>query len=529
MLILKDVTYIHPDREILFSGINFIVNPHQKIALIGNNGTGKSTLLKLMAGILTASGGTIKATSRPYYMPQVTSQYTNCTVAEALLVSEKINALNKILAGQASEEAFHALDDDWTIEDRCREAFDHWKLGDINLSNQMSALSGGQKTRVLLAGIRIHQPEIVLLDEPSNHLDAESRLLLYDYIRNTNHTLVVVSHDRELLNLMPVMCELSEKNIITYGGNYDFYAEQKQMANEVLHQTLQNKEKALRKARETERNTLERQQKLDARGKKKQEKAGLPTIMMNTFKDRAEKTGSKLKGVHAERVGALKQELSQLRAGLPGMDKMKIDMDHSVLHKGKVLVTFKDVQFAYHDQLLWKQPLSFQIASGERLAVQGANGSGKTTLINLINGKLQPTGGTIIRADLNAIYIDQDYSLINGKLTVYQQAQDYNSGALQEHDIKIRLNRFLFSPEDWDKPCHVLSGGEKMRLMLCMLAIGNQAPDVILLDEPTNNLDLQNIMVLTNAINEYDGTLIVVSHDRYFLQQIKVDRVILLS
>jgi len=126
-------------------------------------------------------------------------------------------------------------------------------------------------------------------------------------------------------------------------------------------------------------------------------------------------------------------------------------------------------------------------------------------------------------AVVKAIYIDQDYSLINNKLNVYEQAQQFNSGVLQEHDIKIRLNRFLFTKEYWDKPCKALSGGEKMRLMLCSLTISNQAPDIIILDEPTNNLDIQNIEILTAAINEYRGTLIVISHDEYFLKQINVE------
>ena len=280
MLILQDVFYTHPDREVLFSGINFIVNPHQKIALIGNNGTGKSTLLKLMASVLPVSGGTVKTSSKPYYVPQIVGQYNNCSVAEALHIGEKLKALNDILGGQAAEASFHLLDDDWTIEERCLEALDHWQLKGMDLSQQMTALSGGQKARVFMAGIRIHQPEIVLLDEPGNHLDAEGRALLYDYIRDTRDTIVVVSHDRALLNLLPIVCELSEKGITTYGGNYDFYEEQKKIESDALQQGLQSREKALRKAKETEREALERQQKLDSRGKKKQEKAGLPTILI---------------------------------------------------------------------------------------------------------------------------------------------------------------------------------------------------------------------------------------------------------
>jgi len=208
------------------------------------------------------------------------------------------------------------------------------------------------------------------------------------------------------------------------------------------------------------------------------------------------------------------------------MDKMKMDFDNSALHKGKILITARDVNFGYDDRLLWMTPLNFQIRSSERIALKGLNGSGKTTLIKMILGELEPLSGTIDKAGVKAIYIDQDYSLINNNINVYEQAQRFNSGALQEHKMKIRLNRFLFTEAYWDKPCKVLSGGEKMRLILCCLTISNKAPDLIILDEPTNNLDIQNIEILTAAINEYRGTLLVVSHDEYFLKEIEVERLI---
>jgi ATPase subunit of ABC transporter with duplicated ATPase domains len=147
-------------------------------------------------------------------------------------------------------------------------------------------------------------------------------------------------------------------------------------------------------------------------------------------------------------------------------------------------------------------------------------------LIKIILGNLEPQTGTVYRADNQPVYLDQDYSLIDNRLSIYEQAQQYNTSALQEHEIKIRLARFLFTKEDWDKPCSALSGGEKMRLMLCCLIISNQSPDMIILDEPTNNLDIQNTEILTGAINEYQGTLIVISHDEYFLEQINAKQVI---
>ena len=526
---LQGVTYTHPNKDLLLTDLNLVINRQEKIALIGNNGTGKSTLLKILAGEVQPSGGFIKAASQPYYLPQLFGQFNGYTVARALRVEEKLTALSAILDGEVTENNLAMLDEDWAIEERCREALAHWQLERLDLTQKMETLSGGQKTKVFLAGIGIHRPEIVLLDEPSNHLDTLSRDLLYAYIESATHTLVVVSHDRTLLNLLPAVYELSGQGITAYGGNYDFYREQKRIESAALNQDLKSKEKALRKAKATERESMQRQQKLDARGKKKQEKAGLPTISMNTFRNNAENSTSRIKGVHAEKVEGISRELNRLRNELPETDKMKMGFDPSALHKGKVLVTARDVNAGYEDKLLWSEPLNLQLTSGERIAIKGPNGSGKTTLIKMILGECQPRAGIMDRVGVKSIYIDQDYSLIDNTLTVYQQAQQRNAASLPEHEIKIRLNRFLFTKDDWDKPGKALSGGEKMRLLLCCLTISDQAPDLIILDEPTNNLDIQNSEILTAAINEYRGTLIVVSHDDYFLEQVNVSQAIVLG
>jgi ATPase subunit of ABC transporter with duplicated ATPase domains len=496
--------------------------------LIGNNGVGKSTLLKIMAGHLHPSAGVVSTNTIPYYVPQHFGQFNDLTVAQALHVDEKLKALKKIIEGNATEANLALLNDDWLLEERCSEALAEWEIESIDLNRKMETLSGGQKTKIFLAGIAIHQPEMVLLDEPSNHMDVSARNILYNYIKTTSNTLIVISHDKTLLNLLGSVYELGRRGITVYGGNYDFYVEQKAILKNALDQDLKSKEKALRKAKEVERESLERKQKLDARGKKKQEKAGLPTISMNTFKNNAEKSTSRIKDAHAEKVETLSQALSEMRKALPDADKIKIDLDNARLHRGKKLITATDINFAYNNRLLWRQPLSFSITSGERIVIKGGNGSGKTTLIKIILGEIQPLSGIIDRAETRSIYIDQDYSLIDNKLTVYEQVQQFNYDKLQEHELKIRLNRFLFTREYWDKPCGTLSGGEKMRLMLCCLMISNQAPDIIILDEPTNNLDIQNTEILTSAISDYKGTLVVVSHDKHFLEQMNVEQEIVL-
>ncbi len=527
MLILHNISYQHPTRELLFDSLNFSISPHDKIALIGNNGSGKSTLLKIMAMELQPLDGQLRADVEPYFVPQIFGQFNDLTIAQALKIDKKLHALREILNGNVTEEHYTSLDDDWTIEDRCNEALQYWQLTAIDLSQKMETLSGGQKTKVFLAGISIHQPELVLLDEPSNHLDIQGRQLLYDFIRSSKSTLLVVSHDRKLLNLLDTVCELNRHGINVYGGNFDFYKAQKRIENNALIQDIQSNEKALRKAKEKERETLARQQKLDSRGKAKQEKAGVARIMMNTLRNNAENSTSKLKSIHTERIDGISQKLQELRSSRPDLDKMKFGFDGAALHNGKNLFKAANINFAYKTRLLWRDDLNLRITSGERIALKGANGSGKTTLIKLILGDLAPQSGTIYSAaGIKTVYIDQDYSLINNHLNVYEQAQQSNTSALQEHEIKIRLNRFLFAKETWDKPCNVLSGGERMRLSLCCLTISNQSPDMIVLDEPTNNLDIQNIEILTAAINEYQGTLMVVSHDEYFLKEININRIV---
>lgn len=526
MLILQNISYAHPNKNLLFDSINLAVTQYEKIALIGNNGSGKSTLLKLISKELQPLSGELIVKSEPYFVPQIVGQFNHLTIGQALKVEDKLQALQEILSGDVSVENYTILNDDWTIEERCNEALKYWQLTNLDLSQKMETLSGGQKTKVFLAGISIHQPQLVLLDEPSNHLDISGRQLLYGFIQSTRSTLIIVSHDRKLLNLLDKVVELSKRGITIYGGNYDFYSQQKQTEQNALSQDLLSKEKALRKAKEKERETLERQQKLNSRGKGKQEKAGVARIMMNTLRNNAENSTSRLQGAHTEKIAGIKEELQELRSALPGIDQMKFGFDHSSLHKGKILFKADDINYSYNNHPLWNKNLTFEITSGERLVLKGLNGSGKTTLIKIITGKTGVKTGTVYLAESKSVYIDQDYSLIDNQLKVYEQVQQLNVSALQEHELKTRLNRFLFTKDDWDKSCSALSGGEKMRLILCCLTISNQAPDIIILDEPTNNLDIQNIEILTAAINEYEGTLIVVSHDETFLEQANIKRTI---
>lgn len=523
---INQVSYVHPDKEVLFQNISFSVNKGEKVSLIGNNGCGKSTLLRIISGEFTPSNGQIVCSDTPYHVPQHFGQYNCLTVAEAMKVDIRIQALHAIIGGDTSIENFTLLNDDWGIEERCLAALASWQLKHVSLSQSLQTLSGGEKTKVFLAGIAVHHPDIILMDEPTNHLDSKSREQLYRFISTSAACMIIVSHDRQLLNLLNRTFEMERHGITTYGGNYDFYKMQKSQIINALQVQLSEKEKALRLAKKEAQEAAERKQKHDVRGMKQNIKKGVPRMGMHTLQDKAEKSSSKLNDVHANKVENISDNLLQIRNSIPILPSMKLNFDSSSLHKGKILINATDINFAYEKNELWKIPLTFKIRTGERIAICGRNGSGKTTLLKLISGDLEPTSGVIERAGSNLIYIDQEYSLIHPQLTLLQQVEQFNSRLLHEHEIKTILNRYLFSKEVWDKTCDKLSGGEKMRLMFCCMMISNNIPDFFILDEPTNNLDIQNIEIITKMMKEYQGTLLVVSHDKYFIKEIDITKIL---
>ncbi|HEY1047126.1 MAG TPA: ABC-F family ATP-binding cassette domain-containing protein, partial [Bacteroidia bacterium] len=504
MIILQDIVYQHPDKETLFEGLNLSITRREKTGVIGNNGAGKSTLLNIIKGELKPLSGTVFTAYKPYLVSQHFSFEEHETIADVLQIKEKLMSLRSILNGNVNQELLDTLEDDWTLEERLHQALSNWGLNHCHADTLMTELSGGQRTRVLLAGIQFHHAKIVLMDEPSNHLDAEGRQLLYDFVQNTDLCLMVVSHDRNLLNLMNNITEIDKKKIQVFGGNYEFYKEQKSLERDALHQSFKDAEKALRKAKLIEKETIERRNRQDNRGKKKSEKAGMPTIAMNTLRNQAEKTTAKLKDVHEEKISDLQSKHLELGKEIRSKQNMKFDFDHSHLHKGKILFNAISVNIHFSGKELWTEPLNLTIRSGERWQIKGSNGSGKTSLLKLITGELKTEIGEIQRADFSFVYIDQTYSIVDTDLSVYELAETFNKENLEQHEIKTRLNRFLFNTSYWQKPCKVLSGGERMRLTLCCFSILGKSPDMMILDEPTNNLDVQNVEVLTEAIQSYE-------------------------
>lgn len=523
-IVIKSLSYIHSDRETLFQHISFAIAKGNKASLVGNNGTGKSTLLQIIAGQLQASAGDISLAEKPYYVPQHLGQYDTYTVAQALGIEQKFNAYEAILKGDASVENFTTLNDDWTIEERVQNAFAYWHLQHLSLRQPMHLLSGGEKTKVFLAGILIHEPAIILLDEPSNHLDAQSRELLYEFILRSKETLLLVSHDRTLLNLLDLTLELSKTGVEAFGGNYDFYKTQKEGKLEALETQLDEKEKTLKQAQQRARELAEQRQRQEIRGKANGLKQNLPKIVAGNLKSKAEISTAKAKEVQQDKMNEIGDSIRQIRTQIQEQQLLKIDLQKSGLHKGKILVDAKDINYGYERSLLWQMPLSFQLRSGDRIRIEGNNGTGKTTLLKLITGILEPTQGDVYRAEFKYLYIDQNYSIIDNKLTVFEQTQQFNERHLPEHELKMLLHHHQFAREVWDRKCAWLSGGEKMKLLLCCLAISNNTSDMLMLDEPTNNLDIYSQEVFTQAIKDFNGTILVIAHDQHFIDEIRIEQ-----
>ena len=522
-IIVNNLSYTLPDGRELFSGLNLSLHDGVKASVVGDNGSGKSTLLAILAGRLKASGGEVSVNGSLYFVPQHFGQFDGMTVAEALGIDGKLAAIERIIAGDMSEDNYNMLGDDWGIEERSLAALAKWDASHIGLGRDMAGMSGGEKTKVFLAGIEIHEPVNILMDEPTNHLDTSARNKLYAFIARSGATMIIVSHDRTLLNTLDTTYELTAKGVERFGGNYDFYREQTDIRRDALERRIEESDKAIRAASRKARHVIEQKERSDSRAPAKQHKERTLPGLINKMRGKSEESMARLRQAHDEKISTLKDERSELKGSLVRQADIRIALDDSLLHTGKILFEAEEINFAYRkDEYLWKEPLSFIIRSGDRIAISGPNGSGKSTLLQIILGSLEPHKGTVKRVPASHIYVDQEYSLVDNGLTVLEQLVRYNKRNLPDHILKTELHRFLFPAETWDKPCGVLSGGEKMKLILCCLLISNDNPDMFILDEPTNNLDIRSMDIITAALSDYKGTVLVISHDRYFLNDIGI-------
>ncbi|MBN1397259.1 MAG: ABC-F family ATP-binding cassette domain-containing protein [Bacteroidetes bacterium] len=516
--------YTFPDGFTLFKNISFNITGG-KTGIVGANGCGKTTLLKIITKECGPGEGSVLVNGNFAVLKQDQSGYYSLTLTEVLGLDKKLAALHAITAGKGTESDFSLIGDDWDIEERLTEILRTAGLAEIPAERLFGQLSAGEATRLLLVRCLLQNPDYIILDEPTNHLDGMNRELFYDMVGGYKKGLVAVSHDRQLLRLMDTIIEITSSAAKVYGGNYDFYANQKNTERTALEQKILTAKLELKKEQKTASDSTASRNKINNRAEKNSAKSGIPKNMLNKLRGKGEKTLAHISTVHEKKINRIQDHITELMQNLPMQKKLKIDLNTEPQYKGRILITAEGINIGYDGRLLWRQDIDFILYAKERISLAGNNGTGKTTLINLLTGKLKPACGRITRNNIRISIIDQKYELIDPDLTILENLKRYAPLHMREHELRIRLGRFLFYKDDVFKRARDLSGGEKFRItMACVLAVSNE-PDLIILDEPTNNLDLISIEQMQNALLEYSGAVLVISHDRDFLENIGIKTV----
>ncbi|BCK72290.1 ABC transporter [Streptomyces libani subsp. rufus] len=514
-IVCTGLGFTWPDGSPVLEDFPLAVGPG-RTGLIGLNGAGKSTLLKLIAGELTPTAGSIKVAGEVGYLPQHAPLDTALRVDQALGIATARAALHAIEGGDASEEHFTAIGDDWDVEERARATLDQLGLPGIDLDRTIGEVSGGESVLLRLAALLLRRPDVLLLDEPTNNLDVAARERLYTAVSGWSGVLVVVSHDRELLERVDRIADLRDGEVHWYGGNFSAYERALAVEQEAAERMLRVAEADVQRQK---RELADAQVKLARRvryGNKMHAQKREPKIVMNERKREAQVSAGKHRIMHTERLKEARDRLDEATEAVRDDDEIRIDLPHTAVPPGRTVLTLHDLQARYgvHADL--------EVRGPERIALTGHNGSGKTTLLRTVAGVIPPESGT---AETHVPYrfLPQRLEVLDPALTVAENVARFAPDATNNR-IRARLARFLFKGARADQLAGTLSGGERFRASLAALMLAEPAPQLLLLDEPTNNLDLASVRRLVTALESYEGALLVVSHDLTFLRDLGITR-----
>ena len=521
-IVCSNLSFAWPDDTPLFDDLSFSVG-EGRTGLVAPNGAGKSTLLKLIAGDCRPTAGSVSVDGAIGYLPQTLPFVAELTVAEVLGVAAAIEALELLTYGDAGEDVFTAIGDDWDIEERTRVQLDRLGLGHITLDRRLGTLSGGEVVSLGLAGQLLKRPDVLLLDEPTNNLDADARRKLYDALDDFTGCLLLVSHDRVLLDRMDCIAELHRGEIRFYGGNFTAYEEAVDDAQRVAQSNIRNAEQQLKREKRQRQQARERAARRSATAARNVKNAGLPKIVAGALKRSAQESAGRGDDVHAARVADAKTRLDDAERALRDDDVIVLELPDTHVPAGRTLFAAEGLTV---DGLFGGIDLT--VRGPERIALTGPNGAGKSTLLRIINGELTPEKGATQRFDGRVAHLSQRLDLLDDRRTVVESLTVF-APSLSETRRMHLLARFLFSGSRIHLPIATLSGGERLRATLACVLYAEPAPQLLLLDEPTNNLDLVSVGQLESTLNAYEGAFVVVSHDERFLAEIGIQRRLRLS
>ena len=492
--------------DTVLNDINFLINEGEKAALIGINGAGKTTLLKIITGEYEADSGEVvlqKGASMGY-LSQVIDVTSHRTIYEEMLdakkeiinMEQKIHALEQDISRLSGEELEKTMENYSRLTDRFEKANGYaWKseivgvlkgLGftESEFDTPIHTLSGGQKTRVALSRILLTQPDIILLDEPTNHLDMEAIRWLETFLSNYRGAVLIVSHDRYFLDrVVSKVIEIEGGNSQTFLGNYSQYAEKKKAQRDAQMKLYLNQQQEIKHQEEviTKLRSFNREKSIR----------------------------------RAESREKMLDKIERVEKPVVLNSRMRISLEPEVI-SGNDVLTIENLSKSFENKPLFRN-LHLSIQRGEVVGLLGANGTGKTTLLKIINRHLRPDSGKIhYGAKVSIGYYDQEQHVLNDEKTIFDEISDAYP-KLTNTRIRNVLAAFLFTGDRVFQKIGTLSGGEKGRVSLAKLMLSNA--NFLILDEPTNHLDIQSREILEDAINDYEGTVFYVSHDRYFINQ----------
>ncbi|MFK0171957.1 ABC-F family ATP-binding cassette domain-containing protein [Streptomyces sp. NPDC090306] len=527
------LSFTWPDGTPVLDGLDVAFGPG-RTGLVGVNGTGKSTLLKLITGELTPTRGTVRVAGEVGYLPQNVTLDTALRVDEVLGVAERRAALHAIESGDPAPEHFETLGDDWDVEDRALAVLGELGLEAVGLDRTVGEVSGGEAVLLRLASLLLARPDVLLLDEPTNNLDVYARQRLYAAVRSWPGALVIVSHDRGLLDLVDRVADLRRTGsagqqhpgtceIAWYGGNYSDYEEALETQQEAAERMVRAAETDVRRQK---RELDEAQSKLAKRksyGQKMAAEKREPKIVMGARKRAAQVSAGKHRILHEKRLTDARERLDDAVEAVRDEDEIRVDLPGTAVPRGRTVLTVRDLRPAHGARFAG----TFELHGPERVALVGRNGAGKTTLLRTIAGQLAPESGEVT-AHVPLRFLPQRLDVLDGGLTVAENVARHAPGAT-DNAIRARLARFLFRGADSDRLAATLSGGERFRASLAALLLAEPPPQLLMLDEPTNSLDIPSVQRLTAALDSYRGALLVAGHDIPFLESIGVTRWLLLD
>ena len=516
---LDSVAARTPDGHTLFDNLSLAFG-RERTGVVGRNGAGKTTLLRILAGEATPSEGVVTRTGSVGWLPQTAVPGLRETAAETLGVAEPLTVLKRVLAGEG--DAADLADADWTLEERLAQVLADVGLAGLSLDRLTASLSGGEQTRLRLAGLLLAQPDLLVLDEPTNHLDAEARRLVSEILGRWKGGAVVVSHDRGLLRQTDRVVELSALGAAVFGGNYDLSAERKAAERAAAERELDAAERQRAQVDREAQRALEKKARRDRAGRAFAMRRSEPKILLGAMAERAENSGGREHRLAERRRVEAQATLAEARERVEQVRALSIPMPTTGLAAGKTVMELDGAGWAPPGGRPVLADVSLKLVGPERVAVVGPNGAGKTTLLKRAAGLLEPTAG-VVRRPVDAALLDQEAALLRPRETLVEGYRRLNPEATP-NDAHAALARFLFRNTAAQRRVSTLSGGERLRAALACVMTGVRPPQLLILDEPTNHLDLASITAVEAALAAYDGALLVVSHDADFLDAIGVVR-----